>query len=146
VARTSGPAAAIASLWGQAYAAIFDEQLTPSQRRDTEGVTVATTKHGRSSTTLVLAAPVAARPYLVHNMRAAAERAFGSQVDVNGLVGQDGDVFIRVTWDPRHPIDGRLLELVGTSAAACAWPTPCLMPAFVPYDRQHLAINDVFRR
>jgi LysM repeat protein len=141
VARTSGPAAAIASLWGQAYAAIFDEQLTPGQRRDTEGVTVATAKHGRTSTTLVLAAPVAARPYLVHNMRDAAERAFGSQVDVDGLVGQDGDVFIRVTWDPRRPIDGRLLELVGTSAAACAWPTPCLVPVFVPYDRQHLAIN-----
>jgi len=141
LARTSDPASAIASVWGQAYAAIFEEQLTPDQRRDTQGVTVATTKHGRTSTTLVLAAPVAARPHLVHNMRAAAERAFGSQVDVDGLVGQDGDVLIRVTWDPRRPIDGRVLELVGTSAAACAWPAPCLVPAFVTYDRQHLAIS-----
>src|SRR5437016_5255636 len=43
----------------------------------------------------LLAASVSAWPYLVHNMRAAAQRAFGSQVDVDGLVGQDGDVLVR---------------------------------------------------
>ncbi|MDQ6675365.1 MAG: LysM peptidoglycan-binding domain-containing protein [Chloroflexota bacterium] len=141
LARTSDPASAIASLWGQAYAAIFDEQLQPNQLSEVQGVTVAATRHGRSSTTLVLAAPVAARPYFVHNMRAAAERAFGSQVDVDGQVGQDGDVLVRVTWDPRRPIAGHLLELVGASAARCAWAAPCLVPAMVLYGRQHLAIN-----
>jgi hypothetical protein len=141
LAHTSDPASAIASLWGQAYAAIFDEQLRPQQRSEVQGVTVAATRHGRSSTTLVIAAPVPARPYFVHHMRAAAERAFGSQVDVDGLVGQDGDVLIRVTWDPRRPIAGHLLELVGDGAAHSAWPAPCLVPAMVLYDRQHLAVN-----
>jgi len=80
LARTSDPASAIASLLAQAYAVVFDEQLQPDERREaTEGVTVAATRHGRTSTTLVLAAPVAARPHLVHNMRAAAERAFGDK-------------------------------------------------------------------
>jgi nucleoid-associated protein YgaU len=141
LARTSDPASAIASLLGQAYAAIFDEQLQPEQRSDVQGVTVAATRHGRSSTTLVLAAPLAARPHLVHTMRDAAERAFGSQVDVDGLVDQSGDVLVRVTWDPRRPISGDLLEKVGTTSARCAWPTPCLVPAQVLYDRQRLAIN-----
>ena len=113
LARSSDPAAAIASLLGQAYTAIFDEQLQLEERREAStGVTVAATRHGRTSTTLVLAAPVAARPYLCNNMRAAAERAFGEQVDVDGLVGQDGDVLVRVTWHPRRPIDGQLLERV----------------------------------
>jgi LysM repeat protein len=141
VAGTSDPASAIASLWGQAYAAIFDEQLRPEQRNEVQGVTVAATRHGRSSTTLVLAAPVSARPHLVHNMRAAAERAFGSQVDTDGLVDQDGDVLVRVTWHPRRPVAGHLLELVGASGANCAWPAPCLVPAQVLYDRQHLGLN-----
>ena len=34
---------------------------------------------------------------------------------VDGLVGQDGDVLVRVTWDPRRPIAGHLLELVGAT-------------------------------
>ena len=142
LARTSDPASAIASLLAQAYAAVFDEQLQPDERREaTESVTVAATRHGRTSTTLVLAAPVAARPHLVHNMRAAAERAFGEQVDVDGQVGQDGDVLVRVTWDPRRPITGDLLERVNSSTTTTAWPAPCLVPALVLRDRQHLAIN-----
>src|SRR5207244_9339568 len=72
---------------------------------------------------------------------AAAERAFGEQVDVDGTVGQDGDVLVRVTWDPRRPIVGQVLEQVNGSAAACVWPAPCLVPAMVLYDRQRLAIN-----
>lgn len=74
-------------------------------------------------------------------MRAAAQRAFGAQVDVDGQVGQDGDVLVRVTWDPRRPMAGQLLELVGSSGATCVWPAPCLVPALVLYDGQHLAIN-----
>jgi DNA-binding SARP family transcriptional activator len=141
VAHTSDPASAIASLLGQAYAAIFDEVLQPGQRRDIHDVTVDATRHGRSSTTLVLAAPVTARPYFVHHMRAAAERAFGDQVDVDGKVDQDGDVLVRVTWDVRHPISGNLLEHVNDSSARCAWPTPCLVPVLDLYDRQRMAIN-----
>ena len=142
LARTSDPASAIASLLAQAYAVVFDEQLQPDERREaTEGVTVAATRHGRTSTTLVLAAPVAARPHLVRKMRAAAERAFGEQVDVDGQVGQDGDVLVRVTWDPRRPITGDLLERVNSSTTTTAWPAPCLVPALVLRDRQHLAIN-----
>ncbi|HEX9373376.1 MAG TPA: LysM peptidoglycan-binding domain-containing protein, partial [Roseiflexaceae bacterium] len=142
LARSSDPEAAIASLLGQAYAAIFDEQLPPEARREaSEGISVAATRHGRTSTTLVLSAPVAARPHLVHCMRAAAERAFGEQVDVDGQVGQDGDVLVRVTWDPRRPIAGHLLELVNASASSSIWPAPHLVPALVLRDRQHLAIN-----
>jgi hypothetical protein len=141
VAHTSDPASAIASLLGQAYAAIFDEVLQPDERHELHSLTVAATWHGRTSTTLVLAAPVAARPYLVHHMRDAAERAFGEQVDVDGKVDQDGDVVVRFTWDPSHPIAGELLERVGASDVPSAWPAPCLVPAFVLYDRQHLAVN-----
>jgi hypothetical protein len=141
LARSSDPAAAIASLLGQAYAAVFDEQLQPEERREaSEGVAVAATRHGRTSTTLVLAAPVAARPHLCNNMRAAAERAFGEQVDVDGLVGQDGDVLVRVTWDPRRPIAGHLLERVNAGIPS-AWPAPCLVPALVLRDRQYMSIN-----
>jgi DNA-binding SARP family transcriptional activator len=141
LAHSSDPAAAIASLLGQAFTTIFDEQLSIEERREaSEGVTLAATRHGRTSTTLVLAAPVAARPYLCNNMRAAAERAFGEQVDVDGLVGQDGDVLVRVTWHPRRPIDGQLLERVNAGIPG-VWPAPCLVPALVLFDRQYMSIN-----
>jgi nucleoid-associated protein YgaU len=141
LARTSDPAAAVASLLGQAYAAIFDEVLQPDERREIHEVRVAGTRHGRTSTTVVIAAPVAARPFLVVHMRAAAERAFGEQVDVDGLVDQNGDVLVRVTWNPRRPIDGNLLERVGAAEVPSTWPPPCLVPVLVQYDRQHFAIN-----
>jgi hypothetical protein len=141
MAHTSDPASTIASLLGQAYAAIFDEVLQLDERCEICDVTVAATRHGRSSTTLVLAAPVAARPYLVHHMRAAAERAFGDRVDVDGKVDQDGDVLVRVTWDARQPISGDLLEHANDTSARCAWPAPCLVPALDFYDRQRMALN-----
>jgi len=140
LAGTTGPEATIASLLGQAYVAVFNEQLSEDERHQaTDGVRLAATRHGRSSTTLVLAAPVLARPHLVRCMREAAERAFGEQVDVDGLVDQNGDVLVRLTWDPRRPVDGRLLEGVGGHAGA--WPAPCLVPMIVLRDRQHVAVN-----
>src|SRR5262249_39303271 len=47
LAHTSDPASAIASLLGQAYAAVFDELLQPDERDNVQGVTVAATRHGR---------------------------------------------------------------------------------------------------
>jgi hypothetical protein len=141
LARTSDPAAAVASLLGQGYAGIFDEVLQPDERREIHDVRVAATRHGRTSTTLAVAAPVAARPFFVAHMRAAAERAFGEHVDVDGLVDQNGDVLVRVTWNPRRPIDGNLLERVGALEVPSVWPLPCLVPVLVLYDRQHFAIN-----
>ena len=141
LARTSDPPTAIASLLGQAYVAVFADELSADQRREVDGVTLAATRHGRTSTTLVLAAPVPARPHLVRCMRAAAERAFGEHVDVDGLVSRDGDVLVRVTWDPRHPVSGRVLELVGPGAGAALWPTPRLVPLLLLYDRQEFEAN-----
>jgi len=141
LAHTSGPASAIASLLGQAYSATFEERLLPDERHEVQGIAVAATKHGRTSTTLVLAAPVAARPHLVLNMRGAVERAFGTQVDVDGLVDQDGDVLVRVTWNPRHPVSADLLDRADASTLPSAWPRPCLVPAFLLYGGQQLAIN-----
>jgi hypothetical protein len=142
LARTPDPATTISGLLGQAYLAVFDDQLQGREREDAvRGVSVAAARHGRTSTTLVLAAPVAARPHLVRCMRAAAERAFGEHVDVDGLVDQNGDVLVRVTWDPRRPVAGRLLEPVGGRALASAWPRPCLVPILVSRDRQHLSVN-----
>src|SRR5260370_37549533 len=91
----------------------------------------AATRHGRSSTTLVVAAPVLARAHLVRCMRDAAERAFGEQVDVDGLVDQNGDVLVRLTWDRCRPVAGHLLEGVGGPGTSSAWPAPCLVPAVV---------------
>jgi len=140
LAGTTGPEATIASLLGQAYVAVFNEELSEDERHDaTDGVILAATRHGRRSTTLVLAAPVPARPHLVRCMRQAAERAFGEQVDVDGLVDQNGDVLVRLTWDPRRPVAGRLLEGVGGHAGA--WPAPCLVPMIVLRDRQHVSVN-----
>jgi hypothetical protein len=141
-ARTADPSGAIASLLGQAYLAVFDEQLSANERREaTTGVLVTGTRHGRSSTTVVLAAPVHARPHLVRHMRAAAERAFGDHVDVDGLVSQDGDVLVRVTWDQRHPVPARVLQLVGPDAGPSLWPAPCLVSPLVLYDRQEYDLN-----
>ena len=113
--------------------AVFADELSVDQRREVDGVTLAATRHGRTSTTLALAAPVPARPHLVRCMRAAAERAFGEHVDVDGLVSRDGDVLVRITWEPRHPVSGRVLELVGPGAGAALWPTPRLVPLLLLY-------------
>ena len=121
--------------------AVFADELSAEQRREVDGVTLSATRHGRTSTTLVLAAPVPARPHLVRCMRAAAERAFGEHVDVDGLVSRDGDVLVRITWDPRHPVSGRVLELVGPGAGAALWPTPRLVPLLLLYDRQEFEAN-----
>jgi len=140
LAGTTGPEATIARLLGQAYVAVFNEQLSEDERHDsTAGVILAATRHGRRSTTLVLAAPVPARPYLVRCMRQAAERAFGEQVDVDGLVDQNGDVLVRLTWDPRRPVAGHVLDGVGGDTGA--WPAPRLVPMVVLRDRQHVAVN-----
>jgi hypothetical protein len=145
LAHTADPATVIASLLGQAYAAVFDEQFQGKQREEaSRGVSVAATRHGRTSTTLVLAAPVAARPHLVHHMRAAAVHAFGEHVDVDGQVDQNGDVLVRVTWHPRRPLPEHLLlrvDAADRSALASAWAAPCLVPGLVLHDRQQLAIN-----
>jgi DNA invertase Pin-like site-specific DNA recombinase len=74
-------------------------------------------------------------------MRAAAECAFGEHVDVDGLVSQDGDVLVRVTWDQRHPVPARVLELVGPDAGPSLWPAPCLVSPLVLYDRQEYDLN-----
>src|SRR2546429_378891 len=140
-ARTSDRATAIASLLGQAYVAVFADELSADQRREVDGVTLSATRHGRTSTTLVLAAPVPARPHLVRCMRTAAERAFGEHVDVDGLVSRDGDVLVRITWDPRHPVSGRVLELVGPGAGAALWPPPGLVPLLLLYDRPRVEAN-----
>jgi len=140
LAGTTGPEATIASLLGQAYVAVFNEELSEDERHDaTDGVILAATRHGRRSTTLVLAAPVPARPHLVRCMRQAAERAFGEQVDVDGLVDQNGDVLVRLTWDPRRPVAGHVLDGVGGHTGA--WPAPRLVPMVVLRDRQHVAVN-----
>jgi hypothetical protein len=132
-------------LLGQAYAAVFDAHLKGNQRDEaSRGVSVAATRHGRGSTTLVLTAPLEARPHLVRNMRAAAERAFGSDVDVDGQVDTNGDVLVRVTWHPRRPLSARLVEPADAGDAGAlesAWPPTALVPALVLYDRQQLAIN-----
>ncbi|HEX9371783.1 MAG TPA: hypothetical protein VF897_12295, partial [Roseiflexaceae bacterium] len=145
LAYTPDPPTVIAGMLGQAYMAVFDEQLRGNQREEaTEGVSVAATRHGRTSTTVVLAAPVAARPHLVRSMRAAAERAFGEHVDVDGQVDSNRDVLVRVTWHPRRPLPAHLFERAGVgdgSALASAWAAPALVPALVLYDRQHLAID-----
>ena len=144
LAHTADPATVIAALLGQAYMAVFDEQLTGRQHAEaTHGVTVAATRHGRTSTTLVLATPVAARPHLVSCMRAAAEHAFGEHVDVDGQADQNGDVLVRVTWHPRRPLPEHLFDRLDPSRSVLAsvWPTPALVPALVLHDRQDMAIN-----
>jgi len=142
VAQTCEPETVVATLLGQAYAAVFDEQLRGTEREDaSRGITVAATRHGQTLTTLVLAAPLAVRPYLVRHMRAAALRAFNEHVDVDGLVDQNGDVLVHVTWDARRPVSSSLLEPVDETLLPSAWEPPCLVPALVLHDRQHLAIN-----
>ena len=98
------------------------------------------TRHGRSSTTLVLAAPLAARPLLLRPLPAVAELAFGERVDVEGLVSHEGDVLIRLTGVARQAAHLR--------AAAAAdgerpevWPRPRLVPLGVLNDHQVLAAN-----
>ena len=141
LARTSDPPRQSPVFSGRPTWRCSPMSFPPDQRREIDGVTLAATRHGRTSTTLVLAAPVPARPHLVRCMRAAAERAFGEHVDVDGLVSRDGDVLVRVTWDPRHPVSGRVLELVGPGAGAALWPTPCLVPLLLLYDRQEFEAN-----
>ncbi len=142
LARTSDPPSAVASLLAQAYAAHFAEHLSEDEQHEAmQGVALAATRHGRTSTTLILAAPMAARPHLVRGMQAATARAFGEYVDVDGLVSNEGDVLVRLTWDPRHPVPGNVLDLVGAGASDAAWPAPCLVQMLVLYDRQPFAVN-----
>jgi nucleoid-associated protein YgaU len=142
LAQTSDPLSAIASLMSQAYSRIFSEQLTSDQLYEAStAVQLAAARHGRTATTLILNAPVPARPYLVRSMRAAAEHAFGKHVDVDGLVSHDGDVLVRLTWDPRRPVPTRVLELVSAEPNTALWPTPLLVCLLAGYDRQPIDVN-----
>ena len=60
---------------------------------------------------------------------------------MDGLVSQDGDVLVRITWDQRHPVPARVLELVGPDAGPSLWPAPCLVSPLVLYDRQEYDLN-----
>ena len=71
----------------------------------------------------------------------AAERAFGEHLDVDGMVSYDGDVLVRLTWDKRHPVPARVLELVGPAGGPSLWPAACLVTPLLLYDRQELALN-----
>ena len=51
-------------------------------------------------------------------------------------IKDSGDVLVRISWDPRHPVSGRVLELVGPGAGAALWPSPRLVPLLLLYDRQ----------
>jgi hypothetical protein len=85
LARTVDPAAAVAGLLCRAYAEVFAEQLAPDQRQEAlAGLELVATRHGQSSTTLTIAAPVPARPHLIRQMQAAVARAFGEHVDTDG--------------------------------------------------------------
>jgi hypothetical protein len=42
---------------------------------------------------------------------------------------------------PRHPVSGRVLDLVGPGADAALWPAPCPMPLLLLYDRQEFEAN-----
>jgi hypothetical protein len=142
VGQTGDAPSTIASLLSQAYLRVFDAELTVDQRREaSEGVKLVATRHGKSSTTLTVAAPVAARAHLIRHMRAAAESAFGEHVDVDGLVSPDGDVLVRLLWDSRHPVPARLLELVSADAGPSLWPRPCLIDVLALYSRQELKVN-----
>jgi LysM domain/Bacterial transcriptional activator domain len=141
VARTSDPPSAVASILSQAYAAVFAEVLSEDEHRQAmDGVALAATRHGRTSTTLMIVAPVAARPHLIRHMQAAVARAFGEHADTDGLVSRDGDVLVRVTWDPRHPVAGHVLDRVGADGPT-AWSSPWLVPLMVLYDRQAFSVN-----
>jgi nucleoid-associated protein YgaU/DNA-binding SARP family transcriptional activator len=141
LAQTMDPAAAVAGLLSRAYADVLAEELTEEQQQEAmTGLEVLTTRHGRSSTTVSISAPVSARPHLIRQMQAATMRAFGEHTDVDGLVSRDGDVVVRVTWHPRHPVSAQLLDRLGESAAV-AWPDPCLVPLMGLYDRQTLSVN-----
>jgi hypothetical protein len=142
LAQTMDPAAAVAGLLSRAYAEIYNKELTDEDRRVAmSGLELVTTRHGRSSTTLTVAAPVEARPYLIHHMQAAVARAFGEHTDVDGQVSRDGDVVVRVTWHPRHPVPAHLIDRLAAEGEATAWPAPCLVPLMALYDRQSLSMN-----
>jgi nucleoid-associated protein YgaU len=142
LAHTVDPAAAVAALLSRAYAEVFAEQLSDDQRQEAlYGLQLVATRHGETSTTLTIAAPVAARPHLIHKMEAAVARAFGEHTDTDGQVSRDGDVLVRVTWHPRHPVPAHLLDRLPVEKEATAWPSPFLVPLIVLYDRQELSVN-----
>jgi LysM domain len=142
LARTVDPAAAVAGLLARAYAEVFAEQLADEQRQEAlAGLELVATRHGQSSTTVTIAAPVPARPHLIRHMQAAVARAFGEHADTDGLVSRDGDVLVRVTWHPRHPVPAHVLDRLNSEHESSAWPAPCLVPFVVLYDRQPFSVN-----
>jgi hypothetical protein len=141
--RGIDPAAQIAVRLSRAYAAILSTALArPDQDALFGQVSLVGMRHGRSSTTLMLSAPVAARAHLIRHLPAAAARAFGDSVDVEGLVSHEGDVLVRLTG-VRQAVRGRLIEVAAGAGEAApeVWPAPTLVPLGLLADRQTLLAN-----
>src|ERR687885_2598996 len=58
-----------------------------------------------------------------------------------GQVSRDGDVVVRVTWRPGHPVPAHLIDRLAAEGDATAWPAPCLVPLMALYDRESLSMN-----
>jgi nucleoid-associated protein YgaU len=131
----------VASRLAQAYAHHFGQQhLLADERSALTEVRLLATRHGRSSTTLILTAPLAARPLLLRPLVAVAELAFGDRVDVEGLVSHEGDVLIRLTGVARQAAHLRAAAATETERAEL-WPAPWLVPVGLLNDHQTLAAN-----
>ena len=134
-------AALVAGRLAQAYAHHFDQhRLADGDRDALAEVRLLATRHGRSSTTLVLAAPLAARPLLLRPLPAVAELAFGERVDVEGLVSHEGDVLIRLTGVARQAAHLRAAAAAEGERPA-VWPRPRLVPLGILNDHQVLSAN-----
>jgi AAA domain len=130
----------VAGRLAQAYAHHFDQQPLTEDRAALAEVHLLATRHGRSSTTLVLAAPLAARPLLLRQLPVVAELAFGDRVDVEGLVSHEGDVVIRLTGVARQAAHLRAAAVTDGERPE-VWPRPRLVPLGVLNDHQVLAAN-----
>jgi nucleoid-associated protein YgaU len=131
----------VAGRLAQAYAHHFaQQQLLADERSALTEVRLLATRHGWSSTTLMLTAPLAARPLLLRPLPAVAELAFGDRVDVEGLVSHEGDVLIRLTGVARQAAHLRAAAATETERDEL-WPAPRLVPLGLLNDRQTLAAN-----
>ncbi len=136
-------ATVIATRLSRAYAAVFEEKLGPLEQVEAvTGVSLVSTRHGRSATTLLLAAPMAARPHLLRQLPEAAARAFGDEVDVDGVVSHEGDVLLRLTGVARQAARFRLIDADEECGdERLVWAEPRLVPLGLLFDRQTFAAN-----
>src|SRR5262249_16257878 len=134
----SDPTAEIAARLSRAYAGVLAEQLPAERLTETRDVSVISVRHGHTSTMLALRAPLVARAHLLQNLQAVTARAFGDQVDVEGMVSHEGDVLVRAFDAPVDLHD----ELTDTGDYRPElWPSPCLVTVGLLHDGQPLAAN-----